>query len=291
MKSSQKLLLPFLCLAAFGQQARPEFEVASIRPAAPSASGQVNIGVHIDEAQVRFTYLSLKDLIGMAYKVKHYQISGPDWMASDRFNISATMPAGAKREQMQEMVQALLADRFQMIMHRTSKEFPVFALVPAKSGLKLKELAPEQNTDAEEAAKKAVNIAVSGGRNGTTVNYGNGSYFAFGNNKFEAKKMTMANVADTLARFVDRPVVDMTELKGNYDFTLDFSAEDFQAMMIRSAVAAGVVLPPQALQYMEKASGDSLPNALATLGLKLESRKAPIEVLVIDGAQKLPTEN
>lgn len=62
-------------------------------------------------------------------------------------------------------------------------------------------------------------------------------------------------------------------------------------MMIRSAVAAGVVLPPQALQYMEKASGDSLPNALATLGLKLESRKAPIEVLVIDQAQKLPTEN
>jgi uncharacterized protein (TIGR03435 family) len=288
----QLLFSTIVCITVFGQQARPEFEVASIRPVT-AETGQITAGVHVDDAQVRFTRLSLKDLIGIAYKVKIYQISGPDWLASERFNINATVPTGANRDQMQEMVQNLLADRFQLKMHRTSKEFPVYGLVPAKSGFKLKELppSPEDSAGTAEESKKPLNISASGGRSGTTVNYGNGSYFAFGNNKFEAKKMTMANVADTLARFVDKPVVDMTELKGNYDFNLDFSQEDFQAMMIRAAVAAGVSLPPQALQYMEKASGDSLPNALTTIGLKLESRKAPIEVLVIDHVLKLPTEN
>jgi len=78
-----------------------------------------------------------------------------------------------------------------------------------------------------------------------------------------------------LARFADRPVVDMTELKGNYDFMLEFSPEDFRAMMIRSAIAAG----------------DSLFTALQTLGLKLEPRKAPLEVLVIDHIERALTEN
>jgi uncharacterized protein (TIGR03435 family) len=94
-----------------------------------------------------------------------------------------------------------------------------------------------------------------------------------------------------MARFTDRPVVDMTALKGHYDFALELSPEDFGAMGIRAAIAAGVALPPQALQAAEAASGDSLFNAVEKLGLKLESRKAPVEVLVIDHAEKTPTEN
>ena len=123
------------------------------------------------------------------------------------------------------------------------------------------------------------------------LNYGNGSAFSFGDNKFQAAKLPMPNLADTLARFVDRPVVDMTGLKGSYDFSLEFQPEDFQAMMIRSAIAAGITLPPQALQFMERASGDSLPNALQTIGLKLDRTKAPIEVVAIDQIQKTPTGN
>jgi uncharacterized protein (TIGR03435 family) len=98
-------------------------------------------------------------------------------------------------------------------------------------------------------------------------------------------------MADTLARFVDRPVIDLTELKGNYDFTLQFTPEDFGAMMMRAVVAAGITLPPEAMKLMDASNGDSLFIALETLGLKLEKRKAPIEVLVIDHIEKSPSGN
>jgi uncharacterized protein (TIGR03435 family) len=94
-----------------------------------------------------------------------------------------------------------------------------------------------------------------------------------------------------LARFEDRPVVDMTGLKGKYDFTLSFTEEDYHAMMIRAAISSGMALPPEAIQAMERASGDSLYTALDAVGLKLESRKAPLDVLVIDHAEKNPSEN
>ena len=101
----------------------------------------------------------------------------------------------------------------------------------------------------------------------------------------------MAIISSALARFADRPVVDMTDLKGNYDFTMESSPEDFRAMMIRAAIARGTVLPPEALKLVEASSGDTLFNAVEKLGLTLEPRKAPIEMLVIDQALKTPTEN
>lgn len=279
-------------VAAFGQTvpARPEFEVASIRPSAPPTAERINLGVHIDGARVSCTYLSLKDYIRIAYRVKDYQVVGPEWLASERFDIAATLPAGAAREQVPDMIQALLAERFQMKLHRDTKEFPVYALAPGKGGLKMKESPLDADADSGEPAKGAVNVTASGGRGGTTVNFGRGSSFTFANNRLEGRKLTMASFADMLARFVDRPVVNMTELTGNYDFTLELSPEDFRAMTIRSAIAAGVVLPPQALQLLE-VSGDSLFTALQSQGLKLEPRKAPLEALVIDHVSRVPTDN
>ena len=101
----------------------------------------------------------------------------------------------------------------------------------------------------------------------------------------------MSTIADALARFADRPVVDMTDLKGNYDFTMEFSPDDFRAMMIRAAIAQGTVLSPDVLKLVDASSGDTLLNAVGKLGLKLELRKAPIELLVIDQALRTPTEN
>ena len=94
------------------------------------------------------------------------------------------------------------------------------------------------------------------------ANYGHGSYFTMGDDRIEAKKMQMNFVADMLARFEDRPVVDMTGLTGKYDFTLTFAEEDYRAMMIRAAISSGMALPPEAIQAMERASGDSLFSAL-----------------------------
>jgi uncharacterized protein (TIGR03435 family) len=276
---------------AFGQSPRPEFEVASIRPTDQTAA-QVNVGVHVDGAQVSITYFSLKDYIRVAYRVKDYQVIGPDWIASERFDIAAKIPAGANRDQVPEMLQTLLEERFKLKTHGDSKEFPVYALIQAKGGAKLKESPLDPVAEGTDPAKPAnVNVSASGGRGGVNINLGRGSYFSFADNKLEGRKLTMPVFCDTLARFMDRPVVDMTDLKSTYDITLNFTPEDYTAMLIRSAITAGVALPPQALKALEFSSGDSLASAMQLVGLKLDARKAPLPTLVVDRAEKTPTAN
>ena len=264
---------------------RPEFEVASIKPSAtvPLAE-KVHVGVQIDGAQVHCTYLSLKDYIRIAYQVKEYQITGPEWLASQRFDIHAKLPEGG-RGQFRDMLQNLLTDRFAVKMHRDSKEFPVFGVVVGKGGLKMKESPLDPETQA------GFSVAAEGSARGTTVNFGRGAYFSLADNKFEARKLTMTQLADSLGRFIERPVVDMTELKGTYDLTLEFTPEEYRVLLIRTALSAGVNLPLEVMRLLEGASDESLFKGLQAMGLKLESRKAPLEVLVIDSASKTPTEN
>jgi uncharacterized protein (TIGR03435 family) len=282
-----------ISLAAFAQSPPPlpEFEVASVKPSAPPGADSLAVGIHIDGAQVRCASLSLKDYIALAYRLKTYQISGPEWLASERFDVAAKLPAGAAREQIRDMVQALLLDRFQLKAHRDTKEFPVYALVVAKGGPKMKESAQDA---AAAAGQGNIDITAGGGRAGSGVDLGNGSSFVMGENGFDAVKLTMPSFADMLARFVDRPVLDMTELKGAYGFSLRFSPEDFRAMRLRAAMAAGisVSLPPETMRaVLDGASGDSLFAAMEPLGLKLDARKAPLDVLVIDRIEKTPSEN
>jgi uncharacterized protein (TIGR03435 family) len=101
----------------------------------------------------------------------------------------------------------------------------------------------------------------------------------------------MGIYADMLTRFLDRPVVDKTGLNASYDMTLPVSPEDRLTMLIRSAVTAGVVLPPQALRLLDTASHDSLSSSMGKYGLTLRSSREQLEVLVIDSMQKTPTEN
>jgi uncharacterized protein (TIGR03435 family) len=285
------LAVLIVSLAAFAQTPdRPEFEVASIRPsAAPGVGANVNVGLHIDGAMVRCTYFSLKEYITMAYNLKLHQVVGPEWLGSERFDIAAKIPQGSPRDQVAPMLRALLADRFHMQMHRDQKDFPVYALTVAKGGLKIKELGPDSAAAPEPAG--AVNVTATGGRGGVSVNLPGGASFSFTNNRVEFKRATMASVADTLARFLDKPLVDMTELKGAYDIAFELAPEDFRSMQIQSAITAGVTLPPEVRRFAENASNDSLHTALASLGLRLESRKAPLDVLVIDRMDKSPTEN
>jgi uncharacterized protein (TIGR03435 family) len=277
-------------IALFGQTAaRPEFEVASIKPSADFQPANVRVGLHVDGSQVSGAALSLQNLIRIAYRVKEYQISGPDWLASERFDVNAKIPAGGAEKQVPEMLQALLEDRFQMKMHREMRDLPVYALIVGKNGPKLEE-APA-DTSASAAAPGPVNVSATGASRGVSINYGNGSSFNFADNRLEGRKLSVPQMADVLSRFTEKPVVDMTDLKGNSNFVLELAPEDFRAMLIRSAIGAGIQLPPQALQLADAASGASLFSAIEKLGLKLEARKAPLEVLVIDHAEKAPTDN
>jgi uncharacterized protein (TIGR03435 family) len=159
--------------------------------------------------------------------------------------------------------------------------------VLAKGGLKMQALPP----DPEEATRRAVNVSASGGPGGVMLDFGYGASFSLANSKFEVKKVTLADFAQALTRFADRPVLDMTSSPGRFDFTVDLTPEDYRAILIRSAVNAGVTLPPEALRMLDGFSGESSFLALQSVGLKLESRKAPLEVLIVDSVSKTPTEN
>ena len=114
------------------------FEVASIKPSAQSAQAQTSAGLHIDGSVARYSALSLKLYLGMAYNLRNYQISAPDWMASERWDITAKLPDGSDPKQIPQMLQALLRDRFQIKTHRETRELPVYGLITGKGRLKLK---------------------------------------------------------------------------------------------------------------------------------------------------------
>lgn len=272
----------------FAQAAdRMEFEVASVKPAAAIVAGpDVNIGVRIDGAQFRCTSYSLKDYIRFAYNLKPYQVEGPEWTAAERYSVTAKIPEGGTGH-VREMVQSLLDERFKLKFHREKKEFPVYALVVGKGGIKM----TEDPADPPDPALLDVDVKAQGGRGGVNLDLGHGSYFGFADNKLTGKKLGMTRFADTMSLFADRPVIDMTDLKSTYDFSVTLSEEDYTAMLIRSALKNGVSLPPQALQFLEHSSGDTLFNAVQMLGLKLEPRKAPLDVIVVDSAEKTPVEN
>jgi uncharacterized protein (TIGR03435 family) len=281
MGSRRSVFIILFCAAvAFGQ----EFEVASIRLASQDAQNQTSAGIHTDGSTVRYSAVDLRLLLGIANHLKSYQISAPDWMVSERWDITARLPENADSKQIPAMLQALLRDRFQMKTHREARDLPVYGLAVDKGGLKMK-------ASSDDAAPSGAAAGQSVDLQGQTVNYGNGSSLTFGENKLEGKKFSITSLADVLSRFADRPVIDMTGLTGEYDFTMEFSAEDFRAMMTRAAIAQGTAVSPEAVKFADASASDTLFSAIEILGLKLEPRKAPMEMLVVDDSLKTPTEN
>lgn len=254
----------FLLLAAsagFGQTV-PAFEVASIKPAPPITpemfrSGQLHLGVKIDKARADFGGQTLVDLIARAYHVRAFQVSGPDWLSS-RFDIVATLPPGASEDQVPEMLQGLLADRFKLKLRREAKEFPVYALVVGKGGAKL----TPRPAEYDPAVRS------------------------------NTRPMTLANYAQMISSAVDRPVVDQTGLQGEYMLSMDIL---MKAMTARArSMAQQQMAGREGSGPADAASDPSDGGAFAAvqaLGLKLEPRKLPMPLLLIEHLEKTPTEN
>jgi len=264
-------------------QAPAQFEVASIKPSPPEPPTPGTAGLRITQRQARFTFLSLKDYIGIAYGVRVYQIAAPDWIASTRFEILATMPEGVPGEQLPQMMRGLLEDRFKMKTHRETRELPAYVL-EALPGFKLEPVTADAPGD-------AFTVTSTSGPGGAVVDLGQGASLTVGGNTIEAKKVDMTMLAATLERFMDRPVVNQTGRTERFNITIELTPEDFTAAMIRSAVAAGVSLPAPAIRLLDTASPNAIPDALKALGLSLNARKAPLDVVVIDSAEKTPTDN
>jgi uncharacterized protein (TIGR03435 family) len=278
--------LTLLSATAFAQ-ARPAFEVASIRPSAEQTTS-VSVGFQATGSQVRVTAMTIKDYLGIAYSLRPQQIEGPDWIAQQRWDVVATIPEGGA-DKVLEMLQTLLAERFQVKLHRQTKDLPVYVLGVAKAGAKLTESTPDPNAPAAPPDT----VTVTGGGNSAAIglDLGGGKSFTMANNQIQIRRMTMLDLAEVLTRFVDRPVVDQSGLTKTYDLTLDLTPDDFNVLRIRSAVNAGVPLPPQALRLLDNASPDSLSAPLSRFGLTFDARRAPLEVIVVDSASKTPTEN
>jgi uncharacterized protein (TIGR03435 family) len=275
-------LIVFASCAAWAQPAPapPAFEVASIKPAAPQAPGRMMVRMGSDPGRVNYTNVSLKDVLARAYEVKRYQVSGPSWLDSERYDIIAKVPDGVPKEQIPAMLRSLLAERFKMTVHRESKEQPVYALVIGKNGPKLK-----KSEDSEDSAPKPA------GPEGARVAGKGAMMMTMRNGHLEVKRATVGALSDMLSNMLDRPVVDMTKIEGNYDVTLDLSMEELAGMKRMAVMAAPGGTGHEGGPAPDSAPSASIFTAIQQLGLKLDSRKAPVDYVFVDKADKVPTEN
>lgn len=278
--------LALMALAAPIAAQEPAFEVASIRPTPDVAPAAGAAGVHITKQQVRFAYLSLRDYISIAYTLPVHLISGPEWINTTRFDIAAKLPEGLAEAQFPQLLQTLLRDRFKLQAHREKRESPVYVLEVAPGGHKLVAV-----TEDENLKDAPFTVTSSGGPEGVSADLGQGASFSFTPEKFEVKKVSMEALVNTLGRFMDRPILDLTKLDGRYNITFPVTREEFMPMLVRSAVNAGVTLPPQALQLLESPAIGSVIDGLKSVGLLLEARKTPLDMLVIDSMERTPTDN
>jgi len=259
-------LLFIIASWAGAQTASPAFEVASVKPAAPQPAGggmiirrQGGPGTP-DPGQITYTNVSFNNILTVAFGIRDYQIFGPGWMNTERFDIAAKVPKDTTKEQFQLMLQNLMAERFKMTFHHDSKEMPVYALSVGKNGPKFKE------SSAEPPSEKPA-------RQGTTIQLSRGRL------RFTAHEETIKGLADMLSSSLSRPVRDLTGLSAKYDFVLEFANDESAAM-----IQPGAELSPD--------SAPSLFTAIQEqLGLKLEQKKAPVEIVVVDHLEKTPTAN
>ena len=249
------LLTPWI---GFGQPSVPEFEVASVKMANPDLDIVENHlpNLRANQGQISFRNLRLRDLIMLAYGLGKGQISVPDSLSdalANRYDVVAKVPAGTMREQVPLMLQRLLGERFKVTLHRENKVIPLYALLVAGSGPKMKE------------------VPDSGGESGCTRSFATtpgGSLAA------DCHGMTAADIAQVVTAlapgYFDRPVVNKTGLTGLYDFRLEW--------IMRA-------------ESLNGNNGPTIFTAVERLGLKLEGQRQAMDVIVIDHAESKPTEN
>jgi uncharacterized protein (TIGR03435 family) len=248
---AQRLIRSFLSVAfvvcssinLYGQAA---FEVATIKPAAPQAIGRTSVRMSSDTSTglLNYTNVNLRDVLKAAYTVQGYQITGLDWIDSDRFDFAAKFTPETNRDQIPKMLQALLAERFGVMIHRETKELPVYTLMVAKGGAKL----TASKTD------------------GSTSTNSSGAVWHL------TGTFTMRRLADFLSERTSRPVLDQTDLSGSFEIKLDWT-EDNAATQVDGT-------PPSLITALQE-----------QLGLKLNSTKGPVETIVIDRANRSPSDN
>lgn len=276
-------IIAFVCMLPAHAQApavsappRPEFEVASIKP---NDVGGRNVRIGVSPGgRFNAENVWVRLLIRFAYDVKEFRIAGaPDWTASERFDATAKAENNVNPDQMRPMLQALLADRFGLKLHRETKELPVYLLTAAKGGFKLREskegtyITPGPDMPPPAPGQKPPRFC------------GN---MMLRRNGFDGFAIGIDRLVATLSDVAGRTVVDKTGLIGKFDVHLEWAVDEATPGMVAPGLPPGTGKPPDGTD-----SGPSIFTALQEQpGLKLKSSKSPIEVLVIDHVER-PSEN
>jgi len=269
------------------------FEVASVKPSDPASPGrggrQGGPGT-ADSGRITYSRVTLQALIREAYGVNFDQIQGPGWIAEERYDIRATVPPGATKDDLKVMYQHLLEERFKLALHHITKDFPVYELTIAKGGSKLKE-----NTETLEPSRPG-DPRLPPDRDGFPQfppgKAGMASELVNGLNRTSARGMALSSLLFQVGAqlgtvtgqntFAPGRIVDKTGLSGKYDFHLEFAG----------GFGIGTALSLPASADASEPSGPSLMEAMEKqLGLKLTKTTGHLDVLVIDHAEKTPTEN
>jgi uncharacterized protein (TIGR03435 family) len=299
-------LAVFTCGLAGSQTADKSltFDAASMKPGTPptrDARGRMAAPISggpgtTDPGRIHYSNMNLKFLLVTAYGVKAYQIAGPAWLDTERFDVTATMPPDTTREQFRAMLQNLLAERFKLTVHRESRELPIYSLAVGKNGPKLKDAVEEPAPkDGDPPAPPPVSAGslrmgpdgfpIIPGRRLPPIVMGGGRARIAGYNQ------TTGDLSAQLTTLLGRPVIDETGLNGKYDFALAFSTEGLSGAASGPIVVGGADAPGAS----NGAASDPFPDIFsaiqAQLGLKLESKKGPVETIVVEHMERTPTEN
>ena len=289
MRRKHQLKTSFLTVAigavAFAQA--PEklaFEVASVKPAPPITGPSWSIGSSgggvgtPDPTRYKCSNCTLMMLLTEAFEIRPYQLSGPGWMNTELYEISAKVPEGATKEQVRVMLQNLLMERFKLATHFDTKELQVYDLVIAKGGPKLKESVPNPQPDSGDGKPTFDQDGFVIPLMNPHPMMGRIEVGKSGKARIRAADETTEELAQRLAAAVGKPVRDMTGLTGKYDYSFMFEG--------------GAPAPPRDGSAVDSDTGMPIEMAVqAQLGLKLESKKGPVRILVVDHAEKIPTEN
>jgi uncharacterized protein (TIGR03435 family) len=238
--------------------AQPAFEVASVKLAVWGSGPATS-----DPGMLVLRYWSISMLLMRAYGLQRQRIIAPDWLDSVALDIYAKMPKDSSKEQIPRMLQTLLAERMKLAVHRESRTLPVYELVIGKDGPKMKEVPRSKFID---------QILVN--------NVGPGP-------RFLRAHLTMPRLADLLSQRLDRCVLDSTGLQAIYDVDLSWAPD--QAGALPDAGEPGAA--PSPVPPVVATGPDLFAAIQRSLGLKLEARRMPVEVLVVDHVERVPAAN
>ena len=248
---------------------RPKFEVASVKP---SKSDDRRPLFDVKPELFRAANVTVNRLIQVAYGIKGFQVAGgPGWSGSDFFDITAKPPGPSKSDQLNLMLQSLLAERFQLVIKRGTREMPVYALVVARNGPKFKE--------ADETAPNLIDVGRQGAADGVRPRP---PAMRIRRGLLVAQEAVMPMLAFQLSNFLGRTVLDKTGLTGKYDLKLEWAPDENQVAMFQAmGVPEGYGAPPA------DPLGPSLFSALQEqLGLRLDSQQGPVEIFVIERIER-----